>query len=533
MPTNNISRRNIMTKKNLINFLLIALYIAVTCIIGCIPEDSLQWSADGSIGIYSKDGALFLVNGKTGSLTQIAPKETTTNWPAISLDGSLFAYGQIIKVGDFNNALNLLPPGQVKVIKAHAEVLKQAILTEGVKDNKLPSLGESISIGLFSFPANASNEVVRLGQSISSGLRQKSFNSQHTDWVNRCLIENADEQLVEKIGPELIKKIKDEDLTYFQLVFAPIADPNDKKILATSSQQLWRIRFSPDAKLIAYVTDRINGDSFEVGFDLYIASLSENIPAALVEKAVAIGYDFRPDNRAIAYMKPENEDFDKDKFTLGSLVERAIIDPNGRFLASPVNLEDSDNMTLATHNCTGPEKELAGVGYYSWMYISYARDGRIFFTSAKMLLPSSKLDEEKVTIFCCDTLTGAISEILPQIALDFTEGNCYLFTLSQDSQKILLPGNNNTLGIYALGGDLKLSKILIDKNESFGDDSPPKLVSQWKGRDQISCLVAEKSHYLCPDPNIPARRKEIVILDTEGKLQKIISKDWPDELLDY
>ena len=522
-----------MTKIKLINFLLITSYIAITFIIGCIPEDSLQWSADGSIGIYSKDGALFLVDGKTGTLTQIAPKETTTNWPAISFDGSLFAYGQIIKVDDFKKAINSLPYGEVEVIKAHAEILKQRILIESIKGNKLPSLGESISIGLFSFPANASNEVLRLGQSISSDLRQKSFNSQHTNWVNRYLIENADEQLTEKIGPEMIKKIKDEELTYFQLVLARTEDLNSKKILATSSQQLWRIRFSADSKLIAYVTDRINGDTFEVGFDLYIASPSENIPAALVEKAVAIGYDFRPDCRAIAYMKPEEENFDKDKFTLGSLVERAIIDPNGQFLASPVNIEDSDSMTLATHNCTGIAKELAGVGYYSWMYISYAHNGRIFFTSAKMLLPSSKLDEEEVTIFCCDTLTGAISEILPQIALDFTEGNCYLFTLSHDSKKILLPGNKNTLGIYVLGQDLDSSKILIDKNESFGDDAPPKLVSQWKGCDQISCLVAENSHYICPDPNTPARRKEIVILDAKGKLQKVLSKDWPDELLDY
>ncbi|OHB57453.1 MAG: hypothetical protein A2173_04305 [Planctomycetes bacterium RBG_13_44_8b] len=522
-----------MTKKNLINFLLVASYFAFTFIIGCIPKDSLQWSADGSIGIYSKDGALFLVDGKTGALTKIATTETTTMWPAVSSDGSLLAYGQIIKVDEFKKAINSLPPGEVKLIKTHAEILKQRILIESIRDNKLPGLGESISIGLFSFPANAPNEVIRLGESIASDLRQKSYNDQHTDWINRYLIENADEQLAEKIGPELIKKIKDQELTYFQLILAPIADLNNKKILATSSQQLWRIRFSPDGKLIAYVTERINGDIFEVGFDLYIASLSENIPAALVEKAVAIGYDFRPDCRAIAYLKPEVEDFDKEKFILGSLVEQTIIDSNGRVLAEPVDPNDDENTTIATHTCTGPEKELAGVGYYSWMYISYARDGRIFFTSAKMSLPSSKLDVEKATIFCCDTLTGAISEILPQIALDFTESNCYLFTLSHDSQKILLPGNKNTLGIYALGQELDLSKILIDKNESFGDDSPPKLVSQWKGRDQISCLVAENSHYICPDPNTAARRKEIVILDIEGKLQKVLSKDWPDELLDY
>jgi hypothetical protein len=169
------------------------------------------------------------------------------------------------------------------------------------------------------------------------------------------------------------------------------------------------------------------------------------------------------------------------------------------------------------------------------MHVSYARDNRIFFASAKMSLPSSKLDEEKTTIFCCDTLTGAISEIVHQIVLDFSQGNLYLFALSHDSRKILLHGKKNTLGIYALGGDLDLSKVLIDDNEEFGkgENPPLSLVAQWKGPDRLSCLVSEKSHFLTNDPNTPARRKEIVILDAGGNLKQILSKNWPDELLDY
>ena len=77
---------------------LVAFYIAAMLFTGCIPEDSLQWSNDGSKGIYSKKGALYLVDGATGALAPIAPKETTTLWPAISPDGSQFAYGQIVKV---------------------------------------------------------------------------------------------------------------------------------------------------------------------------------------------------------------------------------------------------------------------------------------------------------------------------------------------------------------------------------------------------------------------------------------------------
>jgi hypothetical protein len=484
-----------MTKKHIINLSLVVTYIAIMLIFGCIPEDSLQWSKDGSNGIYSKKGELFLVDGNTGSMTQIAPKETTALWPAISPDGSLFAYGQIVKIDDFNSSFKLLPPVQVKEIKVHAETLGQKILTEGIKDGNLPSL-------------------------------EDYSNEQHTAWVSRYLIEKADNQLARKIGPEIIKKIKEKELSYYQLVLAPTADPNNKKILATSSRQLWRPRFSPDSKLIAWVIDNIAGKTFEAGFDLYVASLSEKKPPVFVAPAIAIGYDFRQDCHAIAYLKPEDGNLKDQKLALGSLVEQTLIDPNGKFLAS--SAKDSQ-----TYTCTGPTKELAGVIYNSWMSVSYARDSRIFFSSAKLSVPSSKLESEKGSVFCCDTLTGTVSDILPQIALDFTQGNYYLFALSHDSRKMLLPGNKNTLGIYALGPDFESSKVLVDVNEGFGEDSPPKLAAGWKGPDHVSCLVSEKSHYLTDDPNTPHRRKEIVILDANGNLVKILSRDWPDELLDF
>ena len=489
-----------MTKKNLIKLSLAASYVLAAFIAGCIPEDSLQWNADGSKGIYSKKGALFLVDGSTGSLTQIAPKETTTYWPAISPDGSLFAYSQIVKVDDFNSAFMLLPPTQAKEIKEHAEILKQKILTDGIKDANFPSL-------------------------------EDYSNEQHTVWVDRYLIEKADAQLAKKIGLELIKKIKEKELTFFQLVLAQTADPNGKKILATSSQQLWCIRFSPDSKLIAYVLDLITGKEFEVGFDLYLACPSENINTAFVASAVSIGYDFRPDSRAIAYLEPEDKNFKDQKLVPGSLFEKTITDPNGRFLVSNEKLDGNDSQVKYT--CSGPTKAYAGVVYYSWMKVAYARDSRIFFSSTKISLPSSKLDTDNGSVFCCDTLTGAVSDILPQIAIDFTQGNYHLFALSQDSRKILFHGKKNTLGIYALGPDIESSKIIVDANEGFGEDAPPKLAAEWKGSSQISCLVSEKSRYLTIDPNTPHQRKEIVILDAEGKLIKILSKDWPDELLDY
>ncbi len=492
-----------MNKKNIVTLSLVTAYTAVILIAGCIPEDSLQWSRDGSMGIYSKNGALFLVDGTSGSLTQVAAKKTTTPWPGITRDGSLFAYGQIVKVDNFNDALKLLPENQVREIRNHAEVLKQKILKEGIVNGKLPPISKS----------------------------KDAFNEQHTSWVDRYLVENADTLLANRTGLDLIKKIKEKELELFQLVLSPTASYNTGQVLASSSQMLWRIRFSPNSKLIAYVTDRARGKSFESGFDLYVVSQTENIPPVFVESAVALGYDFRPDSKAIAYMKPVDENFDNEKFTLGSLVERTIVRSNGTLIVTKANTDISEIPTV--YKCTGPSKELAGVIYYSWMYLYYARDNRIFFSSAKMSLPSSKLDTEKGTVFCYDPLTGAVGEILPQVALDFTQGNFYMFQPSHNSRKMLLPGNKNTLGIYALGQDIESSKIIIDANEGFSDDSPPKLIAEWKGANEFSCLVPENSHYLTNEPNIPHHRKEIVIIDAKGNLKQVLSREWHDDLLEF
>jgi len=498
-----------MNKKNLIRFLLAASYIAAAFIAGCFPKDSLQWSKDGSKGIYSKAGALFIVDGNTGSLTQVAPKDTTTTWPAISPDGSLIAFGQVIKVDNFNNALKQLPQNQTKLIETHAEILKQKILAEGIKDGNFPFIGKPVA---------------------TDNGPKDSFDEQHVVWVQRYLVENADKRIAEKIGPQLIDKTKSKALTYFRFVYAPTADPNSQKILATSEQTLWRIRFSPDSRLIAFGQDRIFGSAWDVGYDLYIVSLTDNLPPAFVAPAVAFGYDFKSDSRAIAYIKPEDESFYTQKAALGSLVERTIIDPNGRLLVSPENIDGNDSVKMFA--CTGKAEELAGLMYHPWMRASYAAEDRIFFASVKMSLPYDIAGEEKTTIFCHDLLTHAVSEIAPRVP-EVWQGNLYLFTLSHDSRKILIPGKKNILALYVLGPDLDKTKVIVDTNESFGDDSPPKLVAQWKGLDAFSCLVSEKSHFLTDDPNTPQRRKEIVILNTEGKLVKILSKDWPDELLDY
>ena len=92
---------------------LVACYVAAVFLTGCIPEDSLQWSEDGSVGLLRVEGALYLVDGQTGDLTEIA-RENVQILPDISKDGNLVAYSQQVKCNSLSEGLKLLPPGQVK-----------------------------------------------------------------------------------------------------------------------------------------------------------------------------------------------------------------------------------------------------------------------------------------------------------------------------------------------------------------------------------------------------------------------------------
>ncbi|MHC4293712.1 MAG: hypothetical protein ACYSTX_05395, partial [Planctomycetota bacterium] len=83
---------------------IIALLVAALFYSGCIPEDSLEWSDDGSIGLLRIDEALYLVDGQSGQLTEVS-KEGVQPWPDISKDGSLIAYSQSLKFDSLQEGL--------------------------------------------------------------------------------------------------------------------------------------------------------------------------------------------------------------------------------------------------------------------------------------------------------------------------------------------------------------------------------------------------------------------------------------------
>ena len=499
---------------------LAACYIAAILVAGCIPEDSLEWSQDGSIGLLRVEGALYLVDGKTGVLTEIA-KENIGSWPAISASGNWIAYSQRVKCASLPEGLKVLPPGQVKMVEYYAAQTRRNILEAG-----------RLADGNFPFPEQ--------GPLVPDDYR---------NWAIRLLCENADDELARILGGEGIKAGKEKEISYSWIVVAPSAAPDKSRVVAASLFGVVGMKFSPDCKLLAYLMHTQQGqvsNAFEE-CGLYVASLDADVKAMLVSHPVAYGYDWRKDGRAIAYLTADSKDLSNENTILGTFEERIVADENGTLLAAPTELPEQGS--AGTHHCTGKTISLAGALFYPWLKVQYGTGDRIFFSSCVLSLPASKKDEPGWSLFCYDCITGTVTDVLPTSVSSYTSKAMGMtqFALSPDGRNVVLPIKNNRFVGYTLGTDS--IEIPIEQDEGFGEADVLKLAPAWKGNRGVSFLVSDISPRLTagvPRPVAGAKgpaaagpktkdgqeeptRKEIVVLE-EGE-SRILSASWPDEIM--
>lgn len=488
-----------------ITYALVAFCVAAILLGGCIPEDSLQWSDDGSIGLLRVAGALYLVDGQTGALTEIV-KENVQPWPDISKEGSLIAYAEQIRCDSLSDGLKLLPAGQVKMIKFYAGQIRKSLLDAG-----------GLTDGGFPFP--------------EQGLLTPH---DYRNWAIRCLCENADDKLSKILGDEGIKKAREMPLHYFQVVVVPHKALDKKNIVAVSLFSIVATKLSPNNQHVAYLMHTQQGqvsNAFEE-YGLYVASLKGDVQAVRIADRVAFGYDWSKDGERIAYLEADSHDLRDDDLILGSLNERIVADSQGGLFATP--LVPSEQGSAYTHECTGQTASLAGAVFYPWAKVQYGLDGRIFFSSFVLSLPVSKRDDPACSLFCYDPLTATVADVLPASVSIHTHDlilGVSLFSLSPNGREVLLPIKNNRLTVHALGTDSAEFPIL--QEEGFGNDEPPEMAPCWKGNDEISFLVAENSHFLpkAEEGAAATSRKEIIVLRKSDGTSRVLSKSWPDKAM--
>jgi hypothetical protein len=239
-----------------------------------------------------------------------------------------------------------------------------------------------------------------------------------------------------------------------------------------------------------------------------------------VATGVAISYDWRPDSRALAYLRQDSDAL------LGVIVEKIVVDETGALLA-----ELSANAATAPigiFRAANQGSDLAGTLFQSFMKVQYGRDGRLFFSSPVSKIPAGNLEELTYSLFCYDSTTGAVVDVLPASVSGMEGEMVNFFALSPDGTKVLLPMQKHRFAIYALGE--KTPVLPIDESEAFGEDLPDMLPS-WKSNTEVSCLVSGTSRFLAGSASAGKDRNEVVVLNVDGSFGAQLSRDWPDDVI--
>jgi hypothetical protein len=463
--------------------------LAVSCVVcvyltGCFPEDSVEWSADGSTGLYRAEEALYLVDGDSGELTRIEA-DGVGIMPDISRDGQLIAYVKDIEADNLDEGWQCFPERVVSGIQEQAR-----------------QLAERVAMGRESL----SDDALKLGPG-----------EHYRGWVIRALCETADAALKEKIGRQRLEELGTRELRYSELVLTHRDNLTDKRVIVALPAEVFRPRFSPDGRYLAYM---MPGPENEEAGILLVASVDGQTEAMVVTHHVALGYEWRPDSKALAYIKQDGDPI------LGVLEEKIVIGEDGVPLAAPV---DATAGSVATSRATRRGKQFVGTLFQPVMHVAYGLDGRILLSSAAASIPTAELDEPQYALFCYDRVMGTVTNILPGVLRSQASQNMNFFRLSPDGRRLLIPLQHNRFAVYEPGSNEGV--FPIEPNEGFGTDEMPDFVPAWKGNDRITCLVSENSHFLAREDGQKARRKEIVVIDTNGQLLSVLSEDWPDSVI--
>jgi len=464
---------------------LAAFCLIVTGLAGCPPEDSLDWSADGLVGLLRSAGALYVVDGQTGALTTVEAQDVGV-MPGISQDGKLLVYAKTRVFQSLDEGFQFLPGPVVNRIKRDAQALRQKVLADLAT---LPKDGREFEFELA---------------------------EPYCWWVIRSLCADADPALTEKLGKEELARCQAQELRGSTLFLTSRAKPAEKETIVTLPLDIYRPRLSPDNRLIAYVV--LATDRQEQG-TLLLASVGPGPKAMQVAGGVALGYDWRPDSKALAYLRQEGDTL------LAVLEEKVVAGADGALLAETVEVTEGPSLYTSTSTRTG--RQLAGTLFQFITHVAYGPGERLFFSSAAAAIPTTELDAPGYSLFCYDRVTGRLADVLPGAIRNQSTDAVNFFRLSPDGKRLLVPLRYNRFALYELGSNTVVFPLPAE--EGFGEENTLGFLPAWKGSDSLTCLAPEKSHFLVGAGNQPGRRDEILLLGVEGQLLKVLSQDWPDE----
>jgi len=462
------------------------LFVALAALAaGCYPQSSMRWSHSGSVGVVAQKEKGVLVDGTTGEAT---PLPELVGWaPAVSPDGKHVLYASAKAFDDVGAALAALPKAQQDLVAQEAARVRAHVLAEA-QGPKGPG-------GATRWPDLEPADLAR--------------SAVYCNLVLRAACRNADAALGSALAPGVLEKAKQRPVRVIQLVTAPVARPDAGRTLAASLYAITMPRLSPDGRLVAYLCHTL-GDDKDAGtrYDLWVAPATGQGGGIRLARSVALGYAWRPDSRAIAYVASIG---DAEPRLIGTLNTLEVADADGRLLAKAAEPGgDADRVASAE-----PDQR-AGVIFSNNATAVYLPSGRLLFASVKVSLPLGHLEgDPQHSIFAYDPATGAVADILPPAVSQRIAGQAY-FDLSPDGKRVLVPLGKQGFLVYTLG-EAEASSPLAD--EAAVESAPPPA---WKGPDHVVCTVGSASSLLKDTDGVGGNEKALVEVDREGNRVRVL-----------
>jgi len=445
---------------------------AALAICGCYPE-RIVWSPDGQRALVATKERLYLCD-PNGLLTPLGTGAyTCMAWLS---DSNRFAAATMEKLATWNDLEPLLSKEDKDRIIPLAEDMREDILkAKQVALGKLESVqgkdeNDVLAARMYLRDRRAADLAEKVGDA------WKEFESAAREYGVIRMWEIAGAEV--KPGPILAKSLSG---------VASIRIPSHEKAIAWSAPMSGKMDGSP-ANLFVVAAD------------------GTGIPR-LVAGPCNWYFDWSPDGRSLVCAVPEGEDAGKGAMLL-KIERREVCAADGTVLQKP-----GDAQTLA-------------VGAFGGMTrIRCLQDGRILFSSTELQLPMDPNDAPaKGNLFAIDPSRQAtVARLLPHSSQAEVPDALDFFSVSPDGARVCIPSDKGEAAVV----DLATGEVhtIVGKPKDESSKQGLITVPVWRAGGEL-CLIVPAGHPL-GSPNRP----EVILWSGPGKV-RLLSKDWPDEVID-
>lgn len=451
---------------------------ALLALIGCLPEKRIVWSPDGSrAAVIAADGLRFCT--PEGALSAPVLKDVKrVSWCP---DGRSLLAVHTRKVTSWSAAESLFSPAQREQIAADAKQLRdQAMAFSGNWDDFKPRYGSPRSDG------GKAGVLLYAREKFADTLR-------------------------EKLG-EKWKDLEKLDVDVWQLsrltvevapggAQSPKVDTREMQTLHASLDEIWEPVAAPTGRTTAFI--QANPDE-EGELNLWVIPMAGGATPRQVAVRVAIGYDWSPDGRSIAYLHSASKADDQNAVKLGALATIDVADASGELLKA-----------------WGSQTDRVGLLFNNLNAVRWLKDGRLVFVSYDVTLPATSRDmPQKGSLYALDPRMGA--SVIRLMGRDFDEPiskDLAVFEVSGDGQRALFVGGAGKVCRFDLTtGD---GAMLVEQADPDGN---VRSLPTWRGGNEACYVVPPGA------PHGSANRAEVVLNGPQG--ERCLSCNWPAEAVE-